>query len=195
MFVSDPPTGPEVDRLYDDGLSGDGYVTNYTRLWAWRPDVFEAFVGLRSMTTGASTLSDRELAVLVCATVSTMRDSYCSYGWGEKLNALAGPELTAAVLAGGLPDELSERERAVAIWARRVVADPNGTTLAEVDALREAGFDDREIVEATMFAAWRMAFSMVNDALGAGPDPQLVHRVPAQIREVVDYGRPPAPAR
>ncbi|AKU14832.1 carboxymuconolactone decarboxylase family protein [Luteipulveratus mongoliensis] len=190
MFVQKPPGGPDVDRLYERDRAGDGYVTNYTQLWAWRPEVYDAFVQLRGMTTGPSTLSDRELAVLVCATVSTMRDSYCSYGWGEKLNALAGADLTAAIIAGGLPEELSARERAIAIWSRRVVADANGTSQKEVDALRDAGFEDREIVEATMFIGWRIAFSTVNDALGAGPDVQLAERVPAQVRDAVTFGRP-----
>ncbi len=36
-----------------------------------------------------------------------------------------------------------------------------------------------------------MAFSTINDALGSPPDPQLVLKAPAQVREAVTYGRKP----
>jgi hypothetical protein len=51
------------------------------------------------------------------------------------------------------------------------------------------GFTDREIFDATAWIAVRLAFSTVNDALGAPPDPQLVERCPPVIREAVTYGR------
>ena len=47
------------------------------------------------------------------------------------------------------------------------------------------------IFEATVFIALRLAFSTVNDALGASPDKELVDKVPAAVREVVTYGRRP----
>jgi alkylhydroperoxidase family enzyme len=56
-------------------------------------------------------------------------------------------------------------------------------------SLRRVGFTDREIFDATAWIAVRLAFSTVNDALGAPPDPQLVERCPPVIREAVTYGR------
>jgi alkylhydroperoxidase family enzyme len=92
----------------------------------------------------------------------------------------------------GKPTGLTNREEALARWSRQVVLDPNATTQADVDRLRRAGFTDREIFEATAWIAFRLAFSTVNDALGAPPDPQLVERCPPVIREAVTYGRPRA---
>lgn len=43
-----------------------------------------------------------------------------------------------------------------------------------------------------MFITLRMAFSTVNDALGAQPDAQLALAVPPPVRAAVSYGRPPA---
>ena len=77
-------------------------------------------------------------------------------------------------------------------WARRVATDPNSTTAADVDGLREVGLSDRQIFEATVFITLRMAFSTVNDALGAQPDAQLAQAVPPPIRAAVSYGRPPS---
>jgi alkylhydroperoxidase family enzyme len=74
-------------------------------------------------------------------------------------------------------------------WSRQVVHDPNDTTEADVDRLREAGLSEREIFEATTWIAFRMAFSTINDALGARPDPQLAEKAPRLVREAVTYGR------
>ena len=89
-------------------------------------------------------------------------------------------------------DGLSEREAALASWARKVVLDPNATTAEEVQALRTAGLSDREIFEATAFIALRLAFSTVNDALGAQPDRQLVETSPPEVRAAITYGRAPS---
>jgi hypothetical protein len=73
------------------------------------------------------------------------------------------------------------------------VRDPNATTEDDVARLREVGLGDRVIFEATVFVAFRLAFSTVNDALGAAPDRQLADSVPPPVRAAVDYGRPPSP--
>jgi hypothetical protein len=51
---------------------------------------------------------------------------------------------------------------------------------------------DQEIFEATAFVAFRLAFSAINDALGAAPDKQLADAAPVEVRAAVDYGRAPA---
>ncbi len=87
---------------------------------------------------------------------------------------------------------LSPREAALSDWARRVAKDPNATTAADVQSLREAGLAEREIFEATAFVAFRLAFSTINDALGAQPDWQLAQAAPAEVRSAVAFGRPVA---
>jgi hypothetical protein len=59
--------------------------------------------------------------------------------------------------------------------------------------LREVGLGEREIFEATAFVAFRLAFSTVNDALGAAPDKQLADAAPPTVRAAVDFGRAPSP--
>ena len=45
-----------------------------------------------------------------------------------------------------------------------------------------------------MFVAFRLAFSTVNDALGAVPDKQLADAAPEPVRAAVSYGRAPSAA-
>jgi uncharacterized peroxidase-related enzyme len=188
-FVSDPPVDAAVAAAYDADLESDGYVNNLTRVWCWRPDVLASFQALRAELLKASGLSAREVAVLTSATAAARGDPYCALAWGDRLAKLADEEAAAKVLQGE-PAGLSDREEALARWSRQVVVDPNTTTQADVERLRWAGLSDREIFEATAYISFRLAFSTINDALGAPPDQELVERVPVLVREAVTYGRP-----
>jgi alkylhydroperoxidase family enzyme len=137
-------------------------------------------------------LSKREQAVIVCATASKLRDSYCSLAWGKTLAAEAGADLAAAVIGSSAHDRLSARDQALADWARKVVANPNGTSSQDVSALQAAGLTEKEIFEATVFIAFRLAFSTVNDALGVMPDWELAESVPKEVGAAVTFGRPAA---
>jgi len=191
MFISEPTTA-EASAFLEKDRAATGYVMNLERAWAWRPDVAEAFVALRKRLTDQSSLAPWEIALLVCTTARVLGDSYCSLAWGSKLAELAGAGLAAEVLRGSDADTLSTRERALKRWAEQVVRDPNEATMQQIDELRTAGLSDREIFEATVYVALRLAFSTVNDALGAQPDHQLVAAAPAEVRAAVAYGRPPS---
>lgn len=69
----------------------------------------------------------------------------------------------------------------------------NGTTASDVDRLRQVGFDDSQIFAITSFVGFRLAFSIVNHALGARPDHELVEALPAAVRDAVTWGRPADP--
>ena len=103
--------------------------------------------------------------------------------------AEAGDEFAAGVLRGD-DGELDESEKALAAWARQIARDPNNTDASDVRRLRDAGFDDATIFAITVFVALRIAFSTVNDALGALPDWQLANEVPTTVRDAVSFGRP-----
>jgi alkylhydroperoxidase family enzyme len=131
-------------------------------------------------------LTMRQRGILVVATASTLGDSYCSLMWGRKLTK-ASDEPTAVSVLRGSDEALTDSERALAAWARKVTRDPNGT---DVQELRDAGYDDDAIFAITVFVALRVAFSIVNDALGARPDRELRTMASPSILESVTYGRP-----
>ena len=190
MFLDHPPTSESVDVAFAHDLQNEGYVMNLTRLWCWRPEVADAYGDVRATLLDDCELTDADVALLVAATAAARSDSYCSLAWGRRLAEHVGPEAAASVLAGGL-DGLDERARAITIWARQVVVDPNATSTADVQSLRDVGLSDRAIFEATAHVAFRLAFSTVNDALGAAPDAQVAHAAPEAVREAVTFGRPP----
>lgn len=104
-----------------------------------RPDVFDAFVGLRKLLTDQAALSLRERSVLVCATAANLGDSYCALAWGARLASTSDPMTAAAILQRKDAPELTAREKALAMWAAQVVREPNAIAVEDVDHLRAAG--------------------------------------------------------
>jgi uncharacterized peroxidase-related enzyme len=194
MFLSTPSPSEASSAHYARDIADDGYVSNLTRLWAWRPDVFDAFLNARTLLTEKATFSLRERAILVCATAANVGDSYCALAWGTTLASETDPTTAAEVLQRKEATALTARERALATWAGQVARDPNAITAEDVDRLRGAGIADEEIFNATVFVAFRLAFSTVNDALGACPDGPLAAGAPAAVRDAVSYGRTVADA-
>jgi uncharacterized peroxidase-related enzyme len=190
-FLQEPPESPEVRALYDEDLADSGYVWNVSRLWAHQPDTQRGLFELMSRAFKPSGLTFRQRGILVAATASALGDSYCSLAWGGKLGQATDSAVAAGVLTGS-DAELTDQERVIAAWARKVARDPNGTTPADIEALRDSGLDDGQIFAVTAFVALRLAFSTINDALGAQPDAALARSLPSEVREAVTYGRPVA---
>ena len=192
-FLGDPRVSPQVRALYDEDLAGGGYVSNGSRLWAHQPETRKGLFELMSQAFRPSGLTFRQCGILVTAAASALGDSYCSLAWGGKLGKASDAAIAAGVLDGS-DAGLTDQEKAMAAWARKVARNPNATTPADVQALREAGLGDGQIFAITAFVALRLAFSTINDSLGAQPDAELAHAVPREVREAVTYGRPVAQA-
>jgi uncharacterized peroxidase-related enzyme len=190
-FLSEPPPSPEAQALYDEDLEDGGYVWNVSRLWAHQPQTLKHLFELMSQAFTPSGLTFRQRGILVTAAASALGDSYCSLAWGGKLGK-ASDAATAAGVLNGSDTGLTDQEKALAAWARKVATDPNATTPADIQALRDAGLDDGQVFAVTSFVALRLAFSTINDALGAQPDAQLARSLPPEVREAVTYGRPAA---
>jgi uncharacterized peroxidase-related enzyme len=190
-FLEEPPITAPVQALFDEDLTDDGYVWNVTRLWAHQPGTVNSLFELMSQAFRPSGLSFRQRGILVVAAASTLGDSYCSLAWGGKLGQASEAAVAAGVLDGS-DAGLTDQEKAMAAWARQVARDPNATTPADVQALRDAGLDDGQIFAITAFVALRLAFSTINDSLGAQPDAPLARSLPPEVRAAVTFGRPVA---
>ena len=187
MFLDEPAHGEGAQRLFDADQQYMGWVMNVSKLWAWQPDSQQAlFELLDSVSSG---FSMRQRALLVAACASTFGDSYCSMAWGGKLAKESDTETAVGVLTG-TDDGLTTAEQVMTRWARAVAADPNATTQADIDGLRSVGFSDADIFAMTAFVGLRIAFSTVNDALGAQPDGELRSFSPPEVIAAVDFGRP-----
>ena len=189
MYLSEPPSSPAAEAMYAADRAAMGYVMTGSRMWAHAPELHDDLFALLARAAERAGLGVRERGILITACASTLGDSYCSMAWGYKLASVAGAGLAADVLRG-VDDGLTDRERALARWARRLADDANGTAASDVEELRSAGYDDAQVVAITAYVALRIAFSTVNDALGVQPEPELADLAPEAVRAAVTYGRP-----
>lgn len=192
-FLRTPPHSEGAQALFDDDLATVGFVMNASRMWAYEPHTVEELFGLIKKGVDAHGITFRQRGIMISACAGAINDSYCSLMWGNRLAGVADPQLASAVLTGA-DTGLTDSEQVLARWARTVARDANSTTAADVQDMRDAGFDDAQIFGFTVFIALRVAFSTINDALGARPDAQLRDTVPAPVLDVVSYGRPMAEA-
>lgn len=190
-YLCVPPTSADIQDLYDADIADVGVVMNATRLWAHQPQVLTGIFDLLTQVAQTAGLSDRQRGLLITASASSMGDAYCSLLWGGRLAAEVGAEASADVLRGE-HGGLAPEEQVLATWARQVAGSPNSVQSRDVQALRDVGYDDQQILAVTAFVALRLAFATVNDALGARPDGSLVAAIPAPVRAAVDFGRPPS---
>ena len=190
-FLSEPTPSEGQQKMYDADVAEDGFVWDTSKLWGHQPALDEGLSALIVATGKAAGLSRREKAMLVIGQSSAIGDSYCSFAWGRWLTEWEDAETAAAALRH---DEgpFNERERALAVWARKIADDPNGATSQDVQLLREVGFDDPQILALTTYTALRLALSTTNDALGARPDLALADMLDPAVRASVTWGRPPA---
>jgi len=188
-FLAAQAPDAEGQRVFDDDIAELGYVMNVSKLWAYQPLTLGHLFDLMGETYATEGLTFRQRGILVTACASTLGDAYCSLAWGTKLATKSDAETAAGVLRG-LDDRLTPEEQAMAQWARKVARDPNSTTPADVQAMRDAGFSDAQIFGITAYVALRIAFSTVNDALGARPDSQFRSSAPEAVLDAVTYGRP-----
>lgn len=190
-FLSEPRTSAGQQELYDQDVADDGFVWDLSRLWGHQPELWGQLRALIEASAVAAGLSPREKAMLVLGQATMIGDSYCSVAWGRNLTRWAGADTAVSVLTGADGD-LTGREQALLHWVHRVAADPNATTAAEVQPLRDAGFEEAQILALTTYAALRIALSIANDALGARPDAALADQLDPAVRAVITWGRQPA---
>ena len=190
VYLAEPPSSPAAEAMYAEDREAMGYVMTGSLVWAHTPELHDGLFDLLTRAAERAGLGVRERGILVTACASTLGDSYCSMAWGYKLASVAGADLAAGVLRGA-DDGLTARERALAVWSRRLADDANRTSAADVEDLRTAGYDDAQILAITAYVALRIAFSTVNDALGVQPEPELAALAPEAVRAAVTYGRPP----
>lgn len=185
-FLTEPT---DAAALYSADQAELGYIMNASRVWGHNPALMDALFAQLGTIATLYGLTMRQRGILVTACASSLGDSYCSLAWGTKLAVTSSPELAAGVLRG-TDEDLTSSEQALASWARKIAQDPNSTTQADVNTLRTAGFTDEQILGITLFVGLRIAFSTVNDALGAHPDPELRTTTPQPVLSAVTYGRP-----
>ena len=179
--------GDAADLLEADRAQR-GYLPNYARAFAHRPDVYRAWKGLLGAVT--TNMDDRRYELVTLAAARRLRSSYCALAHGKVLADRFLTERDVEALARARPVEaLDDLDRAVIELADKVAGDATSVTQDDVDRLRVHGLTDADIADVVLAAAIRCFYSKTLDALGVEPDAAF-QELPAPLREALTVGRP-----
>jgi uncharacterized peroxidase-related enzyme len=165
-----------------------GYVANYTRVFAHRPAVLDAWRALNGAVKASMDPRRYELATVAAAL--RLRSSYCSLAHGAVLaEQFDGPAAVTTLATAPAAAPVTAVDRAVMALADKVAAGAADMTEDDLAELRDLGVDDTDILDVVLAAAARCFFSSVLDAVGAEPDARLGSLHPA-LRDALTVGRP-----
>jgi uncharacterized peroxidase-related enzyme len=192
MFIEpvtdDDATGDAADLMAAD-RDADGYVRNYTRLFARRPAVYAAWTGLNGSIKAGMDLRRYELATVAAA--RQLRSSYCALAHGKVLaDEFLEPDEVRDLVAHRSTAAIDELEAAVMGLAEKVAADATAITRADVQHLLELGASETDVLDVVLAAAARCFFSKVLDAMCAEPDRAYADQLPADLAAALTVGRP-----
>lgn len=172
MIISTPPAetaeGHAAD-MYAEDLADAGFVFAYTRAMAVNPAAHEAFMALIRAIVPSIGVRVYEAATLGAA--RAIGSPHCLLAHGRK--SLRAEVLTVdglAAFAQGDDAGFTPAEQAVIRYAEALSTDPHAMTDADTQRLRDAGFDDRQIVDITLASAARNYFSRSLLALAVPTD-------------------------
>jgi len=174
MIVSTPPldeASGHVADMYEGDLRTDGFVFAHTRAMAINPEAHQAFETLVRAIVPSIGVRTYELATLGAA--RAIPSPHCLLAHGRK--ALRAGALTEEQLQGLARREdetagLDDADVAVLRFAEKLSTDAAAMTDADSQALRDAGFTDRQIVDIALAAAVRNYLSRALQALAVPVD-------------------------
>jgi uncharacterized peroxidase-related enzyme len=186
-LLAEPGSGSD-GGIYDAERARLGYVPNYAKVFALRPEVYRAWAGLNTAVKAGMDPRRYELATLAAA--RRLRSTYCSLAHATVLRDRFYDEATVrGIAADHQRAGLDPVDVAVMDFAGKVAGDAPGVTVADIEALRAHGLDDGEIFQVALAAAARCFFSTVLDAAGAEPDRQYEQSLDPQLRRTLTVGR------
>src|SRR4051812_28497408 len=175
MFIDVPEeseAGEDVSRWYERQRASWGYLPNYARAFATRPDVAEAWTGLSNAVGKGMERRRFELATIAAA--RSLRSTYCLAAHCKFLRDDVGDETTMrAIVADPSLAALDATDRAVMEFAAVVAQDAASVTQEHVQRLRDHGLSDADVADVVFAAAGRAFLTKVLDALGVQADGQL----------------------
>ena len=182
----------EVLAMYERQAGFWGYLPDYAKVFCHRPEVMERWG--KMLAAIKRPVDARRLELVTFVAAHELRHSGCSLAHGQQLAALIGQDAVIALANGEYSAVLSDAEREIVRFARRIARDASRITSGEVEALREKhGLSDAEIFDIAAIAASRSFFTKLLDALGSEPDADYM-KLEDNLRRTLTVGRPIAAA-
>jgi len=158
---------PEATQKYFDICQEKlGMVPNVLRAYAFDIDKLNAFAGMyNDLMLGDSALSKLEREMIAVAVSSVNKCYYCLVAHGAAVRELSGdPQLGEALVMNYRVAKISAKQRAMLDFAVKLTEASAKVEEADRQALRDAGFTDRDIFDIASVAGF---FNMTNRVASA----------------------------
>jgi len=174
------PLPPETQKYFDICQEKLGMVPNVLRAYAFDIDKLNSFTAMyNDLMLGDSALTKLEREMIAVVVSSINRCWYCQVAHGAAVRTLSGdPKLGEAMVMNYRAAPLDRRQRAMLDFAAKLTSASAEIDETDRQALRDAGFTDRDIFDIASVAAF---FNMTN-RVAAATDMQPNDAYHAQAR-------------
>ena len=170
----DEATG-RVAAIYEKQKAQLGFVMEAAKCFTARPDLLPIYTDFSDRIRAGFSLGVREWRLITLIAAKQIPSTYCSHVYGKQLiDDLGSKEAVLAVQSDFRKAGLPDKDVAMLSYAEKVAQDASGISQADIDALRAAGFSDRQICDIALCAAFRCFVSRFFDAVGAGTEPAFI---------------------
>lgn len=176
-----------VLEMYEHQQKHWGHVPNYAKSFSHRPEVMARWG--RLLAEIRRPLDSRTFELVTFAAAHELRHTSCSLAHGKALMPFFSNEQIRAIAEQGDLNFLSEAEREMLRFSRKVARDAVAIDAADVQRLKDNGFDDAAIFDIVATAAGRAFFTKVLDAVGSLPDAAF-RSIDEDLRVPLTVGRP-----
>ena len=151
-----------------------GLVPNVIRAYTFDIDKLNAFTAMyNELMLGASGLTKLEREMVAVVVSSVNRCWYCQVAHGAAVRELSGnPALGEAMVMNWRMASLDARQTAMLTFAEKVTKTSSEVVEADRQALRDAGFSDRDIFDIAACVGFYSMSNRVASAIGMQPNPE-----------------------
>lgn len=166
---------PEATQKYFELCSDKlGLVPNVLRAYAFDIAKLDAFSAMyNDLMLAPSGLSKLEREMIAVAVSSLNRCWYCQVAHGAAVRQLSGdPVLGEALVMNWRVAKLTDRQRAMLEFSEKLTLGSARVEEADRAALRDAGFNDRDIWDIAAVAGFYNMTNRIASATGMEPNPE-----------------------
>ena len=184
-----PPSEAEDDVLamYEHFQGKYGFVPNYAKLFSHRPEVMQLWADL--LNGVRRNMDRRRFELVTVAAAMAVKSTYCSLAHGKALSEYFSIRDLIAILDDAADSPLSDAEKCMVGFARKIAHDASSVTRDEVDRLKAHGYGDAEIFDIASVATARCFFAQLCEGLGAAGD-HAYSSLDPRLRAALSVGRP-----
>jgi uncharacterized peroxidase-related enzyme len=176
-----------VRDMYERQQAHYGYVPNYAKVFSHRPEIMRLWAEL--LRGIRRNLDDRRFELVTVAAAVALRSSYCALAHGRALRAFHTDEEIRDIVDGSDAAPLTDAEREMMAFARKVARDASTITAVDVERLARHGLTAADIFDVAATAAARTFFAQLCEGLGALAD-SVYGELDATLKAALTVGRP-----